>query len=195
MLPLFPDVDNQTLSRNNSIRSQYRVPSSAAIEQYSVPPELNVEDAADIAEVQPTQSPASVNEGWREKTSGGQYSAGSGLSTDVHDKNIAKELIEKHTIEVVNLETKLQNDETNQIKEVLNKFEDKKTKAVEDEKEALSNLLNTVGEDRKMEMVAKSAQHLEGVLAAIEEEKMKTVENVIKKLVEERIVAKDVLLK
>jgi hypothetical protein len=156
-------------------------------------PTLNT-DSTDMAEVQPAQSSAEVSEGWGTKANGEQQPGGGNLST-TDSKNEVKQMIEKHTIEVINLENKLKIEETNQIKDILADYEDRKTKAVEHEKEALANLLSVTDEHHKIDAVAKSAQHLENVLATIEEEKTEAVEKVIKKLVEERVDAKSTLMK
>lgn len=150
--------------------------------------------SADIAKVQPVQSSAHVSEGWGTKGDKEQHPGRDNLST-VDSKNEAKQMIEKHTIEVINLENKLKNEETNHIKEVLADYEDRKTKAVEQEKVALSKLLAMTDERNKIDAVAKSAEHLENVLAAIEEEKTEAVKKVIEKLVDKRLTAKSVLMK
>ena len=147
-----------------------------------------------MTEVQPVQSSAKVSEGWGTKVDAEQHPRGDNLST-ADAKNTVKQLIEKHTVEVINLENKLQSKETNQIKEVIADYEDRKTKAVELDKEALSKLLTMTDERNKIDTVTKSAQHLESVLATIEEEKMTAVNNVIERLVDERFTAKGALMK
>lgn len=147
-----------------------------------------------MAEVQPVQSSAKVSEGWGTKAEGEQHPGGDNLST-ADSKNEVKQMIEKHTIEVINLESKLKNEETSHIKEVLADYEDRKTKAVECEKESLSKLLTMTDERNKIDAVANSAQRLESVLATIEEEKTEAVKKVIEKLVDERLAAKSALMK
>ena len=147
-----------------------------------------------MVEVQPAQSSAKVSEGWGTKADGEQKPGGGNLPT-ANSKNEVKQMIEKHTIEVINLENKLKVEETNQIKGVLADYEDRKTKAVEREKEALAKLLSVTDERSKIDAVAKSAQHLENVLATIEEEKTEAVEKVIKNLIEKRFDAKSTLMK
>ena len=149
-----------------------------------------------VAEIQPNQTPAHVSEGWSNKQGGKEHLAGGDISTaDPGTKKVVKQLIEKHTIEVVNLENKLQSKESSEIKRVLEDFEERKAKAIEQEKEALTQLLPTMDSNEKMEVVGESAHRLEGVLAAIEEEKVNVVNSVIEKLVEEHLEAKDTLLK
>ena len=86
-------------------------------------------------------------------------------------------------------------EETNQIKHVLADYEERKTKAVEHEKEALSKLLSVTDRHKKIDAVAKSVQNLENVLVALEEEKTMAVKMVIEKLVEDRFNAKSALIK
>lgn len=147
-----------------------------------------------MVKVQPAQSSAKVSEGWGIKADGEQQPGGGNLST-ADSKNEVKQMIEKHTIEVINLENKLKIEETNQIKDVLANYEDRKTKAVEREKEALAKLLSVTDEHSKIDAVAKSAQHLENILATIEEEKTEAVEKVINNLVEKQFDAKSTLMK
>ena len=185
---IIPD-ELQTLSGGISISE---VTTSTSIDHRSLP-KLNIE-GADVAEVQPAQSSAKVSEGWGTEADGEQHPGGGNLSA-ADSKNEVKQMIEKHAIEVINLENKLKLEETNHIKEVLADYEDRKTKAVEHEKEALSKLLTVTDEHNKIDAVAKSAQHLENILATIEEEKTEAVKKVIEKLVEERFTAKSALMK
>ena len=168
--------------------------SDALLEQYTL--SHLVDDIESSAEVQPAQAPAHVSEGWSDEVAGEQHSAGGDASNgDVSTKKVVKELIEKHTIETVNLENKLQTKESNEIKEVLEEFEERKAKAIEQEKEALSQLLPRVDGNGKLEAVSGSAECLQVELATIEEEKVKVINSVIEKLVEEHLEAKDTLVK
>lgn len=154
-------------------------------------PYLNVEETSDI---EPTQSGASVSEGWGNKQDHFTANASDLSTADPNTKAVVKELVEKHTIEVVNLENKLQNKEASKIKAVLTEFENKKAKAVEHEREALSKLITTVDQGAKMEALANSAHHMEGVLADIEEKKMKAVQSVTEELIDKRFTAKSELM-
>lgn len=153
---------------------------------------LNTE-SVDMAEVQPAQSSARISEGWGIEADGEQQIGGSHSTVD--SNNEVKQMIEKHTIEVINLENKLKLEETNRIKDVVADYEDRKAKAVEHEKEALSKLLAVTDEQNKIDAIAKSAQHLESVLAAIEEEKTDAVKMVVEKLVDARLTAKSALMR
>lgn len=162
-------------------------------EQYT----LYTEDTS-VCKVQPKQMPNSVSGGWSKKEDGQQHTNGDDFSateSDLNMKNVAKELIEKHTIEIVNLESKLKNDESNLIKEVLAKFEDKKNKAVNEQKDVLLKLLSSTDEEGKVDAMTKYAQHLEEVLATIEDDKVKAVQDAIEKLAEQHSVAKADLMK
>lgn len=183
------DTELQTSSGGISISE---VITTTGASHYSLP-KLNIE-SADIAEVQPAQSSAKVSEGWGTKADEEQQPGGGNVST-ADFKNEVKQMIEKHTIEVINLENKLKVEETNQIKHVLADYEERKTKAVEHEKEALSKLLSVTDKHKKIDAVAKSAQNLENVLVALEEEKTMAVKMVIEKLVEDRFNAKSALIK
>ena len=163
--------------------------SDVLLEQYTLP--HLVDDSGSSAEVQPAQTPAHVSEGWSDEVAREQNTA----AGDVNTKKVVKELIEKHAIAAVNLESKLQTKESNEIKEVLEEFEERKAKAIEKEKEALSQLLPTVDGNGKLEAMSESAERLEVNLAAIEEEKVKVINRVIEKLVEEHLEAKDMLVK
>lgn len=153
---------------------------------------LNVEHS-DMTRVHPAKSSVEASEGWGVKIDTEQKE-GTHLSA-VDSKNEVKQMIEMHTIEVMNLENKLRVEETSNIKEVLADYEDKKTKAIEVEKETLLKLLTGSDEHTKVDTVAKSAQRLEEVLATIEEEKTEAVENVIERLVDKRLTAKNELMK
>ena len=189
MCSFIPDIELQTLSGGISISE---VTPSTGADHHSLP-KLNIE-SADMAEVQPAQSSAKVSEGWKSEADEEQHLGGGNLSA-ADSKNEVKQMIEKHTIEVINLENKLKIEETNHIEEVLADYEDRKTKAIEHEKEALSKLLTVTDEHNKIDAVAKSAQHLENVLATIEEEKTEAVKRVIENLVEERFAAKSALMR
>ena len=149
-----------------------------------------------FSQVQPSELQASMSERWTEQINEEQAVSGDHPSTnDLHANNVVTQLIEKHTIEVISLKNKLQNEESNQIKRVLAEFEDKKTQAVDNEKEALSTLLTEVDVEEKLEILTKSAVRLQGKVASIEEQKRKAVQSVIEKLVEERFTAKEELMK
>ena len=186
MCSFIPDIELQTLSGGISISE---ATPSTGTDHHSLP-KLNIE-SADMAEVQPAQSSAKVSEGWADE----ERHLGGGNLSAADSKKEVKQMIEKHTIEVINLENKLKIEETNHIKEVLADYEDRKAKAIEYEREVLSKLLTVTDEHNKIDAVAKSAQHLENVLATIEEEKTEAVNNVIKKLVEEQFTAKSALMR
>ncbi len=65
--------------------------------------------------------------------------------TDPQLKAAAKQLIEKHTIENVQLENALQDKETSEINQLLSQFEDNKTKAIESAMVELEQKLTEVG--------------------------------------------------
>ncbi len=57
----------------------------------------------------------------------------------------AKQLIEKHTIENVQLENALQEKETSEVQQLLSQFEDQKTKAIDDAMAELREKMSQVG--------------------------------------------------
>ncbi len=57
----------------------------------------------------------------------------------------AKQLIEKHTIENVQLENALQEKETSEVQQLLSQFEDQKMKAIDDAMAELREKMSQVG--------------------------------------------------
>ena len=155
-------------------------------------PMVTVEDV-DGSTVQPTDSDDTPMEGWSDTIQ--KVHDASDLSDPQHRK-ITKGLIEKHTIENVNLESKLQTEESHEIKFVLQKFEEKKVTLVEQAKEELARVLpETTDSTNKYELMVGEMKELEEKLAAIETDKEKAVNEVIRELVEKRITAKKELIK
>ena len=66
--------------------------------------------------------------------------------TDPQQKSVAKQLIERHTVENVQLELSLQESETSAVKTVLSEFEEKKARLVEEARVELQSKLSQVGD-------------------------------------------------
>ena len=66
------------------------------------------------------------------------------VMTDPMQKAIAKQLIEKHTVENVQLDNALQNQESGRIKQVLSQFEGRKSRAINNAMEELAQKLPDV---------------------------------------------------
>ena len=97
--------------------------------------------------IQPTSDALPVADEWEEKLHVEDVLKQS-LSTPIMDpqqKATAKQLIEKHTIENVQLESNLQDEEAASIKRVLVEFERKKDGAMEEAMAELTLRLSQVG--------------------------------------------------
>lgn len=173
--------------------AQTVTPVPAISTQFSIP-EVSVE------EVQPEGSTTSLKLGWTEKD-GNQNKLPAVTQetlavpvTSPSVKKVAKQLIEKHTIENVNLENRLRDNETDALKKLHAKIEERKAKLIAESKDKLTTVLSQVDGEDKEEVIADNVKELQESLAKLEEEKDKMIEATLETLVEERVKEKEKLV-
>ena len=188
----FPTDTYIPTSRNSlaGVQSITMSPVTAVPTQFSIP-EVSVED------VQPAGSTTSLKVGWTEKDGNKQPATQEALAVPVTSpslKKVAKQLIEKHTIENVNLENRLRDKETDALKKLHTKVEARKAKLIAESKNKLKTVLSHVESKDKEGVIVDNVKDLQENLAMLEEEKDKMIEATLETLVEERAMEKKKLV-
>ena len=151
----------------------------------------NQQSLSDIPSDVPSDIPTDIATNKHYKKSGG-------LSlvpvTDPNLKNAAKLIIEKHTIEKVTLENKLQREESDAMKKLFQKLEAKKKNAMERRKLELAKQLEEAeGDKEKEEVVESMVEKLEKEMKNIEEENEEFFQSKMQELIQERLRASEEL--
>ncbi len=103
-------------------------------------------------------------------------------------KDVARQMIEKHAIENLSLENRLQKEESEAIKNMLLKLETRKKKTIEKGKLELEKKLEmTKGDGDHDEHVLKTAEELEKAVKEIEGEGESSFKDLMQELVQKRI--------
>jgi hypothetical protein len=111
-------------------------------------------------------------------------------------KEAAKNLTEKHTIELVKLENELRADERSKINEVLEGVAREKLSTLEESKEALREQLRLAETDSDVEKVLVThAQRLQSIADRLDQQKREKLESVKEQLSKNRLVKKQELQK
>lgn len=111
-------------------------------------------------------------------------------------REAAKNLTEKHTIELVKLENELRSNEKSRINEVLEDAQKEKMATLEESKETLREELRRVENDSEVDTVLIThAQRLQTLADRLEQQKKEKLENVREQLSKERLEKKKQLQK
>lgn len=151
-LPIDDDIADErphtthAISQPQSPKKTGRPPGRSPQRRLAVP-QVHTEEVMTVKAGSPVATAALAGEAPDTKPLGPQQSQAK-LTVPISDPQIqaaAKQLIEKHTIDNVQLDNALQDKETTEIQCLLSQFEERKNKAIEDAMAELSKKLSEVG--------------------------------------------------